>query len=74
MTSTIRERLQNDRCSPSPLGASEIHMARIARERSRRLVLRPVLVHELHHAVALLKLNPIAYHGRLPIFQLLATI
>ena len=38
------------------------------------LPLGPVLVHELRQTVALLKLNPIPRHGRLPIFQLLGTI
>ena len=45
-----------------------------AKQRLPALVLRSVLVHELHEAVALLKLNPIPCHVRLPIFQLLATI
>ena len=44
------------------------------KQRLGALLLAPVLVHELNEAVALLKLNPIACHPRLPIFQLLGTI
>ena len=44
------------------------------KQRLGALLLAPVLVQELHQTVALLKLNPIARHHRLPIFQLLATI
>ena len=44
------------------------------KQRLPALLLGPVLVHELRQTVALLKLNPIPCHVRLPIFQLLGTI
>ena len=53
-------------------GANEPVRPTPTKQRLRALVLGPVLIHELRQAVALLKLNPIACHGRLPIFQLYA--
>ena len=44
------------------------------KQRLGALLLAHVFVDELHQTVALLKLNPIACHRRLPTFQLLATI
>ena len=44
------------------------------KQRLPALLLGPLLVHELRQTIALLKLNPIPCHVRLPIFQLLGTI
>ena len=55
-------------------GANEPVRPTPTKQRLRALLLGPLFVHELHEAVALLKLNPIARHRRLPIFQLLGTI
>ena len=55
-------------------GANEPVRPTPTKQRLCALLLAPVLVHELRQAVALLKLNPIACHRRLPIFKLLGTI
>ena len=55
-------------------GAHEPVRPTPTKHRLGALLLGPILVHELHKTVALLKLNPIACHRPLPIFQLLETI
>ena len=55
-------------------GANEPVRPTPTKQRLGALLLTPVLVHELHQTVALLKLNPIPCHVRLPIFQPLGTI
>ena len=61
-------------CGMLASGANEPVRPTPTKQRLRALLLGPLFVHELHEAVALLKLNPIARHRRLPIFQLLGTI